>query len=507
VAQAHDLQRRYPTDPNAPTGVPNVIRTGVAEFYPEISDDLLVKGAIDEEHLRISRELHLRSALVVPLRVRSRTLGAITLVYADSERRYTEEELDFALDFASRAAIAIENSQLYASEQREREKADVANRAKDEFLASISHELRTPLNAILGWAHMLAESNLSPEKQRRAIQVVERNATSMAQLIEDLLDVSRIVSGKMRLNISAIDLTLILDSALDSVRPAADAKEIGIHRQVEPVLGMVMADSTRLQQVVWNLASNAVKFTPQGGRIDIVVRRFEAGIELAVTDTGRGIDPRFLPHVFEAFRQADGTIARAHGGLGLGLAITRHLVELHGGRIEARSEGEGCGATFVVRLPLATGRKPSKESLGAEGGRRKVSPGHPVELNDLRVLVVDDEDDARMLVLEILEQCGAHVTSARSAREALQAFEQAPPDVLLSDIGMPGESGYDLIRKVRALPSSRGGNVPAAALTAYARPEDRRAVLDAGYAVHVSKPIDPNELVNVVARLARARVG
>jgi CheY-like chemotaxis protein/two-component sensor histidine kinase len=333
--------------------------------------------------------------------------------------------------------------------------------------------------------------------------VVDRNATAMAHLIEDLLDVSRIITGKLRLDIDGVDLVNVIESAVESIRPAADAKQIRVSFARESAEASVRGDGARLQQVVWNLLSNAVKFTAKTGRVDVVLRRVDSSVELRVSDSGRGIAPAFLPFVFDPFRQADGSINRLHGGLGLGLAITRQLVELHGGRVEAKSDGDGLGATFIVRLPLSVMRQ-SRPPAPAAAATRAYGPlDHPPELVGLHVLVVDDAPDARDLLQTVLERCGSRVTVAASAAAALAAIECEVPDVLLSDIGMPDENGFDLIRKVRALPASRGGNVPAAALTAYARPEDRREVLNAGYMMHVPKPVDPADLVAVVASLAR----
>jgi PAS domain S-box-containing protein len=504
---ARELGLRYPPDPNATTGAPNVVRTGRSELYADIPEELLEAGAIDAEHLRIIRELRLRSALVVPIALGPvsagyRVLGALTLIYAESGRRFTEDDVLFAEDFARRAAVAIENARLYGAEQRARDAADAANRAKDEFLATVSHELRTPLNAILGWARMLNAADVTGPRKERAALVVERNAVAMTQLIEDLLDVSRIVSGKMRLDVKVMNLAKVIDAAIDSLRPGANAKEIEIRRTLDPAATSFVGDAARLQQVVWNLLSNAVKFTPRGGKVDVALAREGSSVVLTVADNGKGIDASFLPFVFDPFRQADGSITRAHGGLGLGLAIARHLVELHGGRIEATSEGEGLGTTFTVRMPIAALAQTNAATSALDAADVRPWPTPP-QLEGLKVLVVDDDDDARQLLQEILEACGSRVTTASSSAEAMSVFERQPPDVLLSDIGMPGEDGYALIRRVRALPVSRGGGVPAAALTAYARVEDRREVLSAGFMMHVPKPVEPEELVAVIASLAR----
>jgi PAS domain S-box-containing protein len=501
---AKELGAKYPPRLDAQAGVPKVLRTGVSELYSEIPDELLVAGSVDAEHLRMMRELHLRSAMVVPLATRGRVLGALTFVYAESGRTYTEQDLTLAEDLARRCASAIENSELFTSEQRARRAADLANRAKDEFLAVVSHELRTPLNAIMGWSKMLTRPDFDERRRQTAIETIERNSIAMAQLIEDLLDMSRVISGKMRLDVQPVDIAHVVEAAIDSVRPAAAARGVELTMTMDARALKVMGDPTRLQQIVWNLLSNAVKFTSKGGRVDIVLRDQGSSIEIVVSDSGKGIAPEFLPHVFDPFRQEDASPSRARGGLGLGLAISRQLVELHGGRIEAHSEGEGFGATFRVSLPIAAAVLPA--SPDASAMRTFMSDrifDRPAHLKGLRVLIVDDEDDARTLVATILDDCGCKVSSARNVGEALRKISEELPDVLVSDIGMPNEDGYELIRRVRALPRERGGDIPAAALTAYARPEDRRRMLNAGYSIHLSKPVEPAELVAVVATLTR----
>ncbi len=507
VQLARDLAAKYPPDPDALVGVPNVLRTGQPELYPLITEEMIRASAIDDEHLRISLDLKLRSAMVVPLIARDRTLGAMTYVWAESANTYTKDDLAFALELARRCAVAIDNARLYAGEQSARQSADIANRAKDEFLATVSHELRTPLNAIMGWAKMLASGNLDETKRGRAVETIDRNAVAMAQLIEDLLDISRIISGKMRLEIQSVDLAQVIEAAIESVKPAADARDIRVTAMLDTSMQphSHSGDPTRLQQIVWNLLSNAVKFTPKGGRIDVVTRREGSGLVIHVTDTGKGIDPKFLPHVFDPFRQEDASHTRSRGGLGLGLAITKQLVELHGGRIEAHSEGEGRGSTFTVHLPMVAVAVPPEKQTGRTR-RIRLDPKfeRPTQLRDLRVLVVDDEEDARLLVKAVLEDCGCVVTVASSVASALQELAQASFDVLVSDIGMPHQDGYDLIRQVRALPAaSRVSSIPAAALTAYARAEDRRRALNAGYSMHIAKPVEPAELVAVVASLTR----
>jgi signal transduction histidine kinase/ActR/RegA family two-component response regulator len=507
IQLARELAEKYPDAPDAPQGLPNVLRTGKSELYADITDEMVNAGARDDEHRRIIVDLQLRSAMLVPLVARERTLGAISLVYAESGRKYSADDLAFIEDVARRAAVVIDNAQLYASEREARVAADVANRTKDEFLATISHELRTPLNAILGWARMMSKSPAEEARRERALETIQRNAVAMTDLIEDLLDVSRIISGKVRLDREPVDLMRVLDMAVDSVRPSIDSKSLDVRMPARVGDGAgpvtVIGDSGRLRQVLCNLLSNAVKFTGGGGRIDILVRPMDAAIEIEIRDTGRGIDAAFLPHVFDPFRQADGSITRAHGGLGLGLSISRHLVELHGGKIHAHSDGVGRGATFVVTLPIDAGgvHDTPAATTGTDTPAMNVA-NHPARLRGLKVLTVDDDPDARQLVQAVLEDCGSIVRVASTVAEAMRAIEEEIPDVLLSDIGMPGEDGYTLIRRVRALPAGRGGTVPAAALTAYARAEDRRNVLNAGYTIHLPKPLEPAALIAVVAQLA-----
>jgi PAS domain S-box-containing protein len=394
---------------------------------------------------------------------------------------------------------------LAAREEEARRRAEEAGRAKDEFLSTLSHELRTPLNAILGWASLAAAGGLDEAQRARAFETIERNARVQVRLIEDMLDLSRIAQGKFVLAVGPVELVRVVEAALDAVRPAADAKGV----RVQPVLdshATIVGDADRLQQIVWNLASNAIKFTPKGGRVQVRLRRDRSYVEVTVADSGQGIAPDFLPHVFEPFRQADGGITRRHGGLGLGLSIVRSLVELHGGTVSAHSDGPDQGATFVVRLPLAPLRadRASPVPEGAEGAPR-ASFACPPELKGLRVLVVDDEPDTRALLAFVLGQCEAAVTAASGAAEALALLEGGEFDVIVSDVGMPDEDGYAFLRQVRALPDERARRLPALALTAYARSEDRTQALRAGFDMHLAKPIEPQELLVVVAHLGARR--
>lgn len=382
--------------------------------------------------------------------------------------------------------------------------AETAIRAKDEFLATISHELRTPLNAIVGWVRILSRKNVDEATLNHAIEVIQRNTQSQAKLIEDILDVSRIITGKFRLDLHPVDLVSVVKSGVESLRPAAEAKEIRLTVVIDPKASPVTGDPERLQQVVWNLVSNAIKFTPKAGRVQVHLERINSHLEITVSDTGQGIAPEFLPYVFDHFRQADATSTRAHGGLGLGLAIVRHLVELHGGSVAVHSPGLGQGAAFSVKLPLtALSKKVRGKDEVHPSTEKNRSFDCPPILNNLRVLVVDDEADSVEVLKLVLKECGAEVSTAYSAKEALRALEAYPPDVLISDIGMPGEDGYDLIKKFRELASVQGKRIPAIALTAYSRAEDRKRALSAGFQMHLAKPVEPDELVMAVANLAK----
>ena len=384
--------------------------------------------------------------------------------------------------------------------------AEEANRLKDEFLAVLSHELRTPLNAILGWARMLRAGTIGPDDVPRALETIERNAQAQAQLIEDLLDVSRIVSGKLRLEMRAIDVGETVSEAMDTVRPTADARGVTLTSAVGPT-GPVSGDAQRLQQIIWNLLSNSIKFTPQGGNVHVTVGQLGTNVRIQVSDTGRGIEPDFLPYVFDRFRQAAlpaGAGKARRGGLGLGLAIVRHLAEAHGGTVHAASEGPGKGATFTVELPLMIGR-PSQVSQPSHGFHPSLETSSSLE--GIRVLVVDDDADARELLQMALERYGAQVRAAASADEAFTILTAQCPDVLVSDIEMPETSGYELIRRLRHSDQPALRRIPAVALTAYARTEDRMKALIAGFQTHVPKPVEPAELVTVIASLAQRTMG
>ena len=424
-----------------------------------------------------------------------RNMGLIE-VFGDPGRSLTQEDEDLLVQLAQMASIAIENTLF--SETRE------ANRLKEEFLSMVSHELRTPLSAMLSWLWMLRRKALDPEAAARAIEAVDRNAKAQARLVDDLLDVSRIMTGKLQLNCRPLELGPVIEAATDSFTAAAEAKAITLARFFDPATGRVLADPERLQQVIWNLLSNAIKFTPRGGRVEVHLRRVDSDVEVRVSDTGQGIAPGFLPYVFERFRQADASSKRTSGGLGLGLAIVRHLVELHGGNVAALSAGEGRGATIVVSLPLTTRHE---EQLPAPGSAAVVEATRPAEapcrLDGIRVLVVEDETDTREALSAIVSHAGAIVAAVGTAPEALSKLAAWRPDVLVCDIGLPAEDGYALIRKVRALTLDQGGGTPAVAVTAYAQASDRARALAAGFQAHLAKPCEPGELLRLLARSVR----
>ncbi len=441
--------------------------------------------------------LPVRSYLAVPVKgVTGDVLGGLCFGHSQVGV-FTEQHERLALGVAAWASVALENSRLYAD-------AQAANRMKDEFLAVLSHELRTPLNAIVGYSRLLRGGILSGDKATRGLETLERNATWLTQIVEDVLDVSRIVAGKIRMDVQPVDLPLIVDNAVATVQPAADAKGVRVQSVVDPRVGPVSGDPGRLQQVVWNLVANAVKFTPKKGRVQVRLECVNSHVEIVVSDTGMGIRADFLPHVFDRFRQGDAGTTRKTGGLGLGLAIVRHIVEMHGGTVEASSAGEGAGATFRVRLPLTIvhpdPRETRREHPRTE--RREALTGLG-DLQGIHVLAIDDEEDALTLLRVVLEAAGAEVTTCSSAATALQRIADVKPQVLVVDLGMPEMDGFELITRVRKSTNAAIRNLPAAALTAFARSEDRTKALQSGFEMHLAKPVDPGELVASVATLAR----
>jgi len=522
-ATLEELRRRYPPDPKKPNSAWQRLLKGESILYPELTDSQMVASAQNDQHLQLLRSLGKRSVMVVPIQSRQQVLGVISFAASESGRCYNPGDLALAEDIARRAATAIDNARLYRDSEAARNAAQEANRMKDEFLAILSHELRSPLNAILGWTQMLRTRKLSEEATARALETIERNARVQTQLIEDLLDVSSIIRGKLSLNIRPLNLASVIDAAINTVRPAADAKGIQLEFIPSAKAGLISGDANRLQQVIWNLLSNSIKFTPQGGRVEVRVDSDSLYTQIQVTDTGKGINPEFLPHVFDRFRQADSTTTRSYGGLGLGLAIVRHLVELHGGTVQAESPGEEQGATFTVKLPLLEKSRDVSQSrnkfpphlLTNTPAASKLLPADapnlvstPLSLSaseplvGLRVLVVDDEADTRDYLITVLKESGAQVTGVASVRQAISEIGQLLPDILMTDIGMPGEDGYALIRQVRALAPEQGGLIPAVAVTAYASEEDAKRAIAAGFQVHLPKPVESSQLVAVLARLA-----
>ena len=442
--------------------------------------------------------LRIKHVLVKPIALLSKTAQQVseTRDYSLRASKVSDDEMGLFTDTFNQMLEQIQKQDLEI--QASRQEALLASQLKDEFLATLSHELRTPMTPILGWAQILQRSSNDPAKVLQAAEVIERNARAQNRIVDDLLDMSRIISGKVRLDVRLVDICDAAEAALDTVAAAAAARGIRLEKDFEPGLPRVRADPHRMQQVLWNLLSNAIKFTGGGGSVCVKLAHVGPNVEASVRDTGQGIAPAFLPHVFERFRQADSSNTRHHAGLGLGLAIVKELVELHGGRVRAASPGSGQGATFTVILPVA---------VEDEGAVRGGSTPFPVvrqpegALSGVQLMVVDDEADARLLVEDILRSAGARVVSAASAREALLKFAQEQPDLLLSDIGMPGENGYDLVKQVRALPIENGGGVPAIALTAFARPEDRSRALAAGFQLHLAKPVEQGELLAAVSSL------
>jgi PAS domain S-box-containing protein len=411
-------------------------------------------------------------------------VGWIATLTDMTERKHVENDL-------RRTAALLEEA---------KQDAELANHLKDQFLATVSHELRAPLNAVLGWAEMLRTGTLDENRRQRALQAVYDNARRQARLIDDLLDVSRIVSGKMQVTRTAVDLRVVVRAALETVQPSAEAKGINVQTDLDTSVGNVLGDAARLQQILSNLLTNAVKFSPESGAVRLAIQRTDSVVEMIVSDNGKGIAADFLPLVFEPFRQADGSTTRAYGGLGLGLAIVRHLAEAHGGTVAASSAGDGQGATFTVRLPLIAAY--ADESESAATSTAKEPTGHGRSLDGVRVLVVDDDPESRELVMVLLEDAGAFVFSSDSAAEALRVLEREHVDILLADIAMPGEDGYSLMRKVRALESTIKARIPAAALTSFTGEGDEQRSLEAGFLLHIGKPVESRTLVEAVASLA-----
>lgn len=486
--------------------------TGKVVITPDIETDPKW-GAL--KHLPLA--LGFYAAWSKPIIARDGNVLGTFGTYFREKREPTNFERQCVEILSRTAALAIERTcaekereSLLEREKTARREAEEAGRLKDEFLATLSHELRTPMTAVLGWTQILRSKQLDDKGGMRALEVIERNARSQNQLIEDLLDVSRIITGKLRLNARSINPSSFVEAAIEAVKPAAEAKGVRLIKIFDAETCAITGDASRLQQVVWNLLSNAIKFTPEGGCVHVKLESVGSHLEIAVEDTGAGVSQEFLPFVFDRFRQADATTTRAYGGLGLGLSIVRHLVELHGGTVEAKSEGEGCGSSFKVKLPLLSRNRRSEEVPAADDEQKPASAALQNEaiterLDGLRILVVDDEEDAGELLKILLSRLGADVCKVHSAKEALSAIESASFDVLISDIGMANMDGYEFLRRLRSFPVERGGAIPAIALTAYARTEDRLSALRAGYEMHLPKPVEPAELIAVVASVAKRK--
>jgi signal transduction histidine kinase/DNA-binding response OmpR family regulator len=513
--------------------------TDLCADNPSIPEEALVEVINEGRPIRLNefdqrlRAFHRtpspRSLLGAPIMSSANVCGWICLVDKVSGEDFSEADERLAVTLATQVGISYENARLYSDvqrhaaelqqemaerkqaeeerarllvrEQEARAEAEQANRTKDEFLATLSHELRTPLSAILGWTHLVRTGKLDQSQITRAFDTIERNARSQSQLIDDLLDVSRIITGKLQIDLRPVELSSVIEASIDAVRPAFEAKNIKFETTMDPISSVIVGEANRLQQIFWNLFSNAVKFTPQGGSVHVTVKRASPHVKISIVDTGIGIDMDFLPYIFDRFRQADGSTTRVHGGLGLGLAIVKHLVQLHHGTVEVTSKGANQGSTFTVSLPLASALSlPAPASAGmletdSNGGQLNCSK----LLDGLRILVVDDEADSRELVTAILTRCGSEVKCSVSVAEAIKDFTDWNPDVLISDIGMPEEDGYALIKKLRKLRSKRAKNITAIALTAYATDEDRVMALSAGFQLHVPKPIEPQMLVSSIA--------
>jgi signal transduction histidine kinase len=499
AALVRELYERFPLSADSPHGFPATVRTGRSELVRDVTDAVYERIATSPEQLALLRRIGAVSWMVVPLRVQGREpFGAIAMLNAESRRNFTDEDLSLAEELARRAALVLDHTRLFEMARRERARAEMATRAKDEFLAVVSHELRTPLNAVLGWARVLRRGTPGPEMVGRGLEVIERNAAAQAQLIGDLLDVSRIITGNVRLEVGSVEVSGLVEMAVEAIRPAAAAKSIELGVHIDHEAGIIRGDPARLQQVVWNLLTNAVKFTPKHGHVTVRVARVASDVEIVVEDDGSGIDAELLPFVFERFRQGDGSTARTFGGLGLGLAIAMHLVELHGGTIAAASAGKGLGATFTVRIPVSplTTTASTRPAIRRTEALRELDGA---KVGGMRVLLVDDEADARDLLAALLTAFGVEVRSAPTASAGFEEFLRFRPDVVLSDIGMPSEDGYSLARRIRALPDEAGGATPLIALTAYTADDDRTRARVEGFSAHVAKPVEPSTLLDELA--------
>jgi signal transduction histidine kinase len=476
-----------------------VLQEGKSQLISDIPANFLESSAHDARHLETIRQLDIQSVMVVPLRADGHILGAMTFISTSAERRYELLDVALAEDLALRCAQAVENARLH------RKTVD-ALRARDEFLAVLSHELRSPLTSILGWVQILQEDDLQKETLAQGLTVIERNTRVQVQLIQELLEVSRIITGRLRLEMAPVQVSDIINNVVDLMAPTAQAKGVLVDFVNEANGSLVLGDEPRLQQVFWNLASNALKFTPKAGHVEITLSRSDDFVSVRVKDSGEGISSEFLPYVFDRFRQANSSSTRQHGGLGLGLAIVRHLTEMHGGSVTAESEGEGRGAAFTVRLPLRAALVDSSETNEAQQARSGEENAHALHLSSLegvQVLIVEDGDDARAVLEAILQRAGAQVKSASSVSGAMSALEGYQPDVIVSDIGMPDEDGYALMQRLKEWELKSKIRLPAVALTAYASEQDRLRALSAGFRAHLPKPVEPSLLIATIATVIR----
>lgn len=488
---ARTLEQRCDVRLESVYGVPHVARTGQARLVAEISDIVLESATRRLEELEVLRELGVCSYMCLPLVAHHQTLGTITFVAAESQRHYGGADQAMGEELAHRVALAVSNSRLY-------EEAQEANRAKDEFLILAAHELRTPLTVLLGYAHLLKNDKLDAALRLNAVETVERNAWSLVQVVNDIVDISRMNAGRVLIDLRPITLTPIIEATVDSIRAAAESKAIRLEVSIDAGVGVISGDANRLQQVVWQLLSNAIKFTPVGGRVTLQATSTETHARITVSDNGIGISPQFLPHIFERFRQQDSTATRSYKGLGMGLAIVRYLVEMHGGAVYATSAGEGEGSAFTAEFPLVVALAPGERE--SRRARQFVLP-ETLSLEGLRILVVESELGNREAMTAVLSRYGALTHSVDTAVAAFEAVPEWQPDVLIADMALPGEDGYALIRRVRSLTSAAGGQTPSIAITSHMRTVDRLRALSAGYQAHMAKPIAAHDLAATVASL------
>ena len=496
--QVAEVRTAYGFNADSPHGVPAALRTRRSIVIPRVTGAHLEAEARSSEQLALLRRISPKSWMVVPMVGRHQVLGAMTLAVTESPRRYGRADLGLAELVAGQLVVALESARVQRATEKARAAAEMANRAKDELLSRLSHELRNPLNAVAGWARMLEDGRLSEAQTRRAVQVILRNTAAQTRLLDDLLDLEVVESGRVQLTHELVDLSKLVAAALDDIRPVAAAKDVSLRGVVATLDAPVDGDAGRLQQVLGNLLSNAVKFTPRGGSIEVTLRQEGSHAEIVISDTGEGIAADRLSHVFDRARPGESAAGSSPHGLGVGLALVRHLVERHGGSVFAESAGPGRGSTFVVELPLGVASAPVPHAT-----LERAAPESPPALRDVRVLLVDDDPSTIQVVAEALARAGADVRGCESVGAALEALAGWQPNVIVSDIQMPDDDGYALVRAVRALPPEQGGRTPAIALTALNRREDRTRSLTAGFNMHVTKPVDPAELTAMVASLAR----